>query len=47
MIEGRTYNKLRILQAKRIRRTKKNCSFSKMVSLVLIKGIKKLKKNKK
>lgn len=44
MLDGQTYKKLRILQSKRIKRTKQSCSFSKMLGLVLIVGLKKIKK---
>jgi len=44
ILDEKTYKKLRKLQAKKIRKTKKNWSFSKIVGLVLYKGIKKINK---
>jgi len=41
MIDEENYVKLRLLQSKRIKRTKLACSFSKMVNLVLEQGLKK------
>jgi len=44
VIDQTVYKKIIKLQAKRIRKTKGSCSFSKMVNLILIRGIKKIKK---
>jgi len=44
ILDEKTYKKLRKLQAKKIRKTKQNWSFSKIIGLVLTKGIKKIKK---
>jgi len=41
MIDESLYRKILMLQAKRIKKTKQGCSFSKMVSLVLKNGLKK------
>ena len=41
MLDETNYLKVLKLQAKRIRKTKRACSFSKMVSLVLKNGLKK------
>jgi len=45
-LDEKTYKKLRKLQAKKIRKTKQNWNFSKIVGLVLYKGIKKIRKDK-
>lgn len=44
ILDEKTHKKLRRLQAKMIMKTKQNWSFSKIVGLVLTKGIKKIKK---
>ncbi len=44
ILDEKTYKKLRKLQAKKIRKTKQNWSFSKIIGLVLMKGIKKINK---
>lgn len=41
MLDEKIIKKLRILQSKKIKRTKKSCSFSKILCLVLIEGLKK------
>jgi len=46
ILDEETYKKLRKLQAKKIRKTKQNWSFSKIVGLVLMKGLKKIRKDK-
>jgi len=42
-LEEPVYNKLRRLQAKRIKKNKQGCSFSKVIELVLVHGLKKKK----
>lgn len=44
MLDEEIIKKLRILQSKRIRRTKQSCSFTKIFDLVLMEGLKKRKK---
>ncbi len=44
MLDVKTIKKLRILQSKKIKRTKQGCSFSKILGLVLIKGLNKRKR---
>jgi len=41
LLDEKNYKKLRILQSKRIRKTKKSCSFSRIINLVLQEGLKK------
>ncbi len=41
MLDEKSYKKIIKLQSKRISKTKDGCSFSKMFSLVLKKGLKK------
>lgn len=43
MLDEKIIKRLRILQSKRIRRTKQGCSFSKMLGLVVNKGLEKRK----
>lgn len=43
-LDEKTYKKLRKLQAKKIRKTKQSWSFSKIIGLVLYKGIEKINK---
>lgn len=41
MLDEKIYTKIRLLQAKRIKRTKLGCSFSKMLNIVLKQGLEK------
>jgi len=44
LLDDKIIKKIRILQARRIKKTKQGCSFSKMVGLLLVHGLKNMKK---